>query len=357
MKSSIRIGDSMIGLTHPTLIVAEIGVNHDGDESRAMELVHFAEACGADAVKLQVFRADRLMHPSASFAEYQKSRCADASPIDMLRRYELSAESLVRICDLIRSLDLIPLATPFSPSDVAILKRLNIPAIKIASPDIVNRPLLSAVAALDRPMLVSTGAATTAEIAHAVGWIREAGNPLCLLHCISSYPVMKESAHLAWIGALAQEFAVPIGYSDHTTEAMAGAFAVMAGAVIVERHLTYDRCAAGPDHAASSDPDQFTAYVKAIRIADAMRGSGSRRVLPIERDVRRVSRQSLVLRRSIRQGQVLTAADVTVQRPAIGIPADQFETVIGSRARTDFPAGTLLQWDMLLTKAETADAA
>ncbi|HEX4125396.1 MAG TPA: N-acetylneuraminate synthase family protein [Tepidisphaeraceae bacterium] len=357
MKQTIRIGDTLIGLTRPTLVVAEIGVNHDGDECRAMDLVHIAEACGADAVKLQVFRADRLMHPSAGFAEYQKSRCAETSPIDMLRRYELSTESLVRICDLVRSLDLIPLATPFSPGDVAILKRLDIPAIKIASPDIVNRPLLSAAAALGRPMLLSTGAASRPEIVQAVGWIRQSRNPLCLLHCISSYPVMKEAAHLGWIGSLASDFGVPIGYSDHTTEPMAGAFAVMAGAVLVERHLTYDRTAAGPDHAASSDSEQFASYVRSIRLADAMCGSGGRRVLPIETDVRRVSRQSVVLRRSLRGGHVLGAGDLTVQRPGIGISAADIDTVIGSRLRADCEAGTMLQWGMLFTPAEVADAA
>jgi N,N'-diacetyllegionaminate synthase len=357
VKQTIRICGELIGLSRPTFIVAEIGVNHDGDESRALELVHIAEAAGADAIKLQVFRADRLMHPDATFAEYQKSRSADSSPIEMLRRYELSAESLGRICDLARTLDLIPLATPFSPGDVAILKKLDVPAVKIASPDIVNKPLLSAAAALGLPMLLSTGAASLPEIAQAVGWIKEFGNPLCLLHCISSYPVAKESAHLGWIGKLAEEFSVPVGYSDHTTEPLAGGFAVMAGAVLIERHLTYDRAAVGPDHAASSDPEQFATYVRAIRTADAMRGIGQRRVLPIERDVRLVSRQSLVLRRSVREGQAIAAADLTVQRPATGIPADQIDAVIGSRMRTSSLAGTMLQWEMIATRAEISDAA
>ena len=153
---------------------------------------------------------------------------------------------------------------------------------------------------------------------------------------------------------------MPIGYSDHTTEPMAGALAVMAGAVLVERHLTYDRSAAGPDHAASSDPDQFAAYVKAIRIADAMRGSGNergRRVLPIEHDVRRVSRQSLVLRRAVRSGQVLTAADLTVHCPVRHQCRRIRRPVVGCRMRADSEAGATPARELLQPNAEVADAA
>jgi N-acetylneuraminate synthase/N,N'-diacetyllegionaminate synthase len=248
----------------------------------------------------------------------------------------------------IRNLNMVPLATPFSPQDVATVESLDLPAVKIASPDVVNRVLLQRVAETGRPMLVSTGAATMDEISVAVQWLREWGASFALLHCVSSYPTPAEHANLAWIGEMASWFGVPVGYSDHTTAVEAGAIAAAFGACIVEKHLTYDRAATGPDHAASADPAQFAQYVSMIRSADAMRGAGGgRRVLEIERDVRKVSRQSLVLARPIGAGEAISEDDVTVQRPGTGIPAAEIEMAIGKRAARPLPAGTLLQWDML----------
>ena len=266
----LKIGDRPIGPAHRTLVVAELGVNHDGSLTKALDLVRTAANCGADAIKLQVFVATRLMHPRSAFAEYQKEATGDATPTDMLRRYQLPASAVQQIVQRARDLKLIPLATPFSPTDLETLDRLSLPAIKIASPDLVNRPLLAAAARLGKPLLLSTGAATMAEVERTAGWLREWGVKFALLHCISSYPTPKSQAHLCWIGELAWRFDVPIGYSDHTTEPLAGAMAVAAGAVLVERHLTYDRGAARPDHAASSDPSQFERYVKMIREADML---------------------------------------------------------------------------------------
>jgi len=149
------------------------------------------------------------------------------------------------------------------------------------------------------------------------------------------------------MGQMSAKFAVPVGYSDHTTLTAAGAIAAAAGAVVVEKHITYDRAAAGPDHSASADPQQFGRYVKLIREADALRGAARKCVLDIERDVRAVSRQSLVLRRALRAGDVVGAADVTVQRPGTGISAAVLEDVVGRRVLRPLPAGTMLQWDML----------
>ncbi|MGE5611959.1 MAG: N-acetylneuraminate synthase family protein [Bacillota bacterium] len=330
-----------------TLVIAEIGVNHDGSLTRALELVDHAAACGADAVKLQIFRAKALMHASAAFAGYQKDRCAEADPAAMLRRYELSAEDIRRVVHAIRERHLLPLATPFSLADVDAMAELDLPAIKIASPDLVNWPLLKRAAALGRPLLVSTGAATMEETATTVAWLRAWQVPFALLHCVSSYPTPIEQANLCWIHELSRRFAVPVGFSDHTPEEMTGALAVAAGATIVEKHLTYDRNAAGPDHAASVDPPQFARYVSAIRLAKQLCGSPGKRVLPVEEDVRRVSRQSLVLTRAVDAGQPLTETDLTTQRPGMGIPAAALPQVIGRHPRLSLPAGTMLQWDML----------
>lgn len=345
--STINIGNRPVGRDHEALVIAEIGVNHDGSVERALELVAVAKECGADAAKLQIFTAERLMHRSSRFAEYQKDRCAEADPVAMLRRYELPRKGLERIRDAMRQAGLLPLATPFSPEEVDVIEELELPAIKIASPDLVNRPLLQRAAKSGKPLLISTGAATMEEIAVAAGWLAEWEAPFALLHCVSSYPTPGDQAHLCWIGELAARFDVPIGYSDHTNEPWAGALAVAAGASLIEKHLTYDRAAQGPDHSASSDPAQLAQYIWMIRGAQRLRGSVGKRVLDIENDVRQVSRQSLVLRTELRKGRILREHHLTVQRPGTGIPAAQVQQAIGRKLRRSLGAGDMLQWDML----------
>jgi sialic acid synthase SpsE len=343
----MNVAGREIGPQSPTFLIAEIGVNHDGSVERALELVDVAARCGADAVKLQVFQARALMHGSGQFAAYQRQQCDDADPAAMLRKYELAGADLRRVVAAIRDRGMAPLATPFSLPDVDTVAELNLPAVKIASPDLVNKPLLAAAARLGSPMFVSTGAATLDEVRTAADWLTQWRAPFALLHCVSSYPAPSDAANLCWIGELAAAFNVPVGYSDHTTEILAGALSVAAGACVVEKHLTYDRAAAGPDHAASADPQQFADYVRHIRLADVLRGQPGKRVLPPEEDVRRVSRQSLVLQADLAAGQRLSRAHLIIQRPAAGIPAASLEAAVGRVAKTDLSAGTMLQWGML----------
>jgi N-acetylneuraminate synthase/N,N'-diacetyllegionaminate synthase len=346
----LSIGGRSIDTQSPTLVIAEIGVNHDGSLDRALELVQIAADCGADAVKLQIFSADVLMHDSSQFAGYQAQRCDETSATEMLRRYQLDRSAVTKIADAIRECRIMPIATPFSVDDLQVIRELNLPAIKIASPDLVNRVLLKAAAECDSTMLLSTGAATIDEVHGSVQFLKQLDARFALLHCVSAYPTPMEDAHLGWIGGLAK-FGVPVGFSDHTTETLAGSLAVTSGACVIEKHLTYDRRASGPDHAASADPEQFAQYVRMIRFAEKMRGVGGKCILPIERDVRNVSRQSLVLRRDVQPGESISESDVIVQRPGTGISAADFSAAIGRRARQPLKAGTLLQWDMLTDAA------
>lgn len=345
--SSFVVGNRVIGFDQPVFVVAEIGVNHDGSLKRAAELVQHAAEAGADAVKFQVFRAATLMHATASFASYQIDRVPETDPAAMLHRYELTAEELRKLTSLARRLGLVPLATPFSPADVQLIDALDLPAIKIASPDVVNRPLLECAAATGRPLFVSTGAATLDEIDAASGWLRAVNATFALLHCVSSYPVPTTQANLCWIAELAARYAVPAGYSDHTTELLTGACATSAGAVIIEKHLTYDRAAEGPDHAASTEPAAFADFVRLIRAAQRMRGRRGKHLLDIEQDVRTASRQSLVSARDLSPGQRIESQDLMIQRPGIGIEAARVSDAVGKRAARAIAAGTILQWEML----------
>lgn len=347
---SLDLGDRKIGPAERVFIIAEMGVNHDGSLDRAMELVDAARNSGADAVKLQIFRATSLMNQGSRFAEYQKSRVNDASPIEMLRRYELDAAQAKTVVDAIRQAGMIPLATPFSPSDVRLLEDLDLSAIKIASPDLVNRVLLERASLAGKPLLISTGAATMEEVGQCAAWMRQWRTAIAFLHCVSSYPTPSDQVNLSWISELAQ-LGSPVGYSDHSTELLAGALSIAAGACIVEKHLTYDRAAQGPDHSSSADPAQFAEYVRMIRLAERLRGGGGKHVLPIEQDVRKVSRQSLVLARTLEIGETIDHRDLMVQRPGTGIPAAQIQVTVGRRVRQMVPAGTILQWDMLADAA------
>lgn len=344
--NALNIGNRIVGPGNPVLVIAEIGVNHDGSLRRALELVELAHRAGADAVKLQIFQADALVNPAAGFAAYQQDRVDDAHPSQMLRRYELPALDLVRIIGAITDAGMVPLATPFSTADVEAIAALTLPAIKIASPDVVNYSLLSAAAKLNLPMLISTGASTMEELVRTVDWMEDWDVDFALLHCVSSYPVPQAEAHLSWINQLAEAFDVPVGYSDHTTQTWSGALAVAAGAHLVERHLTYDREAVGPDHAASSNPSEFTEYVRLIRQAENMCGHAGKHVLSIEQDVRLQSRQSLVAARDLPAGHVIRETDLIVQRPGTGISAAEFAHTVGKKTSIAIAAGTVLQPSM-----------
>lgn len=308
-------------------VIAEIGVNHDGNVVRGQDLVQAASDAGADAVKFQLFEADLLMSEDSRLARYQAEAGA-TDPREMLREYEMPIELMSLLAQDARSLGLHVIVTVFSASLVDGAESMGVDAYKVASPDIIHRPLISRLAATGRPLVLSTGAAEAGEIRRACGWT--VGSPSAFLHCVSSYPTAESDATLAGILELAEWTGGVVGYSDHTVAVDTGALAVAAGASILEKHLTYDRAAAGPDHAASLDRGQFAEYVCQARRAHAMLGSG-KRVLPAEADVRAVSRQSLVAARALAAGTVLSADDLTVKRPGTGIPPHRLEATVGRR--------------------------
>lgn len=324
------------------LVVAEIGVNHDGQLSKAIHLIERAKQAGADAVKFQLFHPDRLLSNQAMLAAYQKEAGAE-SPAGLLAKLMLDEAAFQQLAIRSREMGLKFIVTPFSLGDIPTLAELNVDAIKIASPDAVNPPLMWAAASLNKPLIVSTGTCTLAELSAAANLLRQHPFGGALLQCVSSYPVPASQAALSGIGEMAHRFGLAVGYSDHTQELITGALAVASGARIVERHLTFDRQAPGPDHAASLPPEEFAKYVKFIRLAQAMRGDHGKEPQLCEADVKQVSRQSLCATRDMTRGHHLTADDLTTKRPGTGIPAHAFDSTIGRQLANDVKANDLLQ--------------
>jgi N,N'-diacetyllegionaminate synthase len=338
----------------PPYIVAEIGVNHDGSVQRGVELIEAAQAAGADAIKLQCFDADLLLSGAARLADYQRPAAND--PRKLLRRLQLSIDELATLAERARSLDLNVIVTVFSVELVEAVERLGCDAFKVASPDIVNRPLIEALMARPgcrlsavgyrpraesgaprtQPLILSTGAATYEEVAQAVKWLD--GHPHLLMQCVSAYPTPDESAALAGRLDLMRISEHSLGYSDHTTAVDAGGLAVASGARMLEKHITLDRSAPGPDHAASLDPAGFAEYVRLARRAWRMLGPAEKRVLDIEQDVRSVSRQSITAARDLPAGHLLARTDVTVKRPGSGLPPALLDEIIGRALARDVRA-------------------
>jgi N,N'-diacetyllegionaminate synthase len=342
----VKIGQREIGPSEPPYIIAELGVNHDGSVERAIELTRAAAGAGADAVKLQLFETDRLMSRAAKLAAYQKA-AGETDPVAMLRRLELSIEEMSRVVDVAHEHTIDAIVTVFSVELVEKAERLGWDAYKTASPDIVHRPLLEALAGTGKPMIVSTGASTMEEVERAVGWLEPARERLAVLQCVSCYPTPLDRGEWDGIRALRERFELPIGYSDHTDSIGTSALAVRNGACVLEKHMTYDTSAKGPDHAASLTARQLTAYVSGA-LASYWTGRESwtprlpigegKRVLDIERDVRTVSRQSIVSVRAKRAGEVLKREDVTFKRPGTGVLAYRVDDVVGKRLKRDVEA-------------------
>lgn len=339
----MRIGDRTISGAHPPYIIAEIGVNHDGSIARALELTAAAAESGAGAVKLQYFEADRLMSGAAALAAYQAD-AGERDPLAMLRRLELTLDEMGRVVALAHERGIHAIVTVFTTELVDAARALPWDGFKTASPDIIHLPLLRAIMADGRPIIASTGASSLVEVERALGWLAPARERLALLHCVSAYPAPDPA--FEGVGALREIFAGPVGYSDHVAGVDSAASAVRAGAEILEKHLTYDRAAPGPDHAASLDPAQFAQYVELAREAwrpGAPPSTGHKAILACEEEVRRLSRQSITTTRPLRACHTLTSADVTCKRPGDGLEPWRLDDILGRTLARDVAADTPLR--------------
>lgn len=333
-----------------TFVIAEAGVNHNGDLALARALVDAAADAGADAVKFQTFSADRLATREAPPAEYQRRATGGRqSQHEMLRALELSPADHEALLARAAARGIEFMSTPFDPESAAFLKRLGVRRLKISSGDVTNLPLLEVVGGLGLPVLLSTGMADMEEVEVAVASLRGAGlADLTLLQCVSNYPADPADTNLRVMDTYARAFGVPVGLSDHTPGIAVAIAAVARGAVCIEKHLTLDRRLPGPDHQASLEPHEFRALVAGIRDVERALGDGVKRPAPSELPIRAVARKSLVAARDLPGGAVIAREDVDILRPGTGLPPSALPRVVGRRTARPIAHHTPITEDMLL---------
>ncbi|MCR4419329.1 MAG: N-acetylneuraminate synthase [Clostridia bacterium] len=331
-------------------IIAEAGVNHNGDPELARRLVDAAVYAGADAVKFQAFRAEEVATAAAERAAYQRANEPerDESQLEMIRRVELGHEELKKVFDYCREKGITFISSAFDLESVDFLCDLGVPYLKVPSGEITNYPYLRHVAGKGRPVILSTGMATLGEVEGAVNLLRSGGcGDIVLLHCTTNYPTPPQEVNLRAIETMRRAFGLPVGYSDHTPGPAAAVAAIALGAVAIEKHLTLDRNLPGPDHRASLEPEEFRTMVRYIREVEVCLGDGLKRPTAGELAIMPAARRSLVARRDIAAGEVITEQCLAVKRPGTGISPVYWDLVVGRRARVDIPAGTVLTWDMV----------
>jgi len=345
----VRIGKSLIGRGYPVFVIAEAGVNHNGDLGLATELIDVAISAGANAVKFQTFNADAIAATDAPKAEYQLATTTPGqSQLEMLRKLELSRDAhftLKAYCDK-RGMTF--LSTPFDEPSVELLEGLSVPAYKVSSGDLTNLPLIEQVSRTGKPVIISTGMSTLEEVGTAVKTAQSVGcNELILLHCVSNYPATPNEVNLRAMRTMEQEFAVPVGFSDHTEGIAISLAAVALGAAIIEKHFTLNRNLPGPDHQASLEPMELATLVKEIRSVEDSLGDGCKKPTPAEIETAKVARRSIMAGISLKAGTVLRRDLLVLKRPGTGLPPSMVESLIGRRIRIDIPAGTMIKLEML----------
>jgi N,N'-diacetyllegionaminate synthase len=342
-----------------TFIIAEAGVNHNGQEDLALKLVEAAARCGADAVKFQSFSAAKLVRPGAEKAAYQKANTGAGDQFEMLKALEMSATMHQAIYDRCQALDIEFMSTAFDEEAADYLVNLGMKRLKIPSGEITNFPFLLHAAKYGLPIILSTGMSDMAEIEQAVGvlqqaWVDASHSPgsfaesITILHCTSNYPAANADVNLRAMQTIAKATGLPVGYSDHTLGLAVSTAAVALGATVIEKHFTLDRAMPGPDHKASLTPQELDALVKQIRAVEEALGSPEKAPTESEIPVRALVRRSVSAARDLDAGTILQSTDLTLLRPGTGISPASLHQMFGRIIARDIAAGTTLQWDDLV---------
>jgi N-acetylneuraminate synthase/N,N'-diacetyllegionaminate synthase len=345
----VELAERKIGPGQPCFVIAEAGVNHNGDLAMAQELVRQAQKAGADCIKFQTFKAERVAAGMAPKAAYQlRSTNPAESQFAMLRKLELSESDHRALLEQCHREGIVFLSTPYSIEDAELLHALDVPGFKIASGQVIELPFLAALARFNRPVILSTGMATLAEVTEAVTTLRQHGNTqLIVLQCTTNYPSRLADTNLRAMATIAHATGAFTGYSDHTEGITACLAAIALGACVIEKHFTLDRNLPGPDHRCSSEPTELSALVRGIREVEITLGDGVKR--PTEAELANVTgvRRSIAASRDLPAGHVLGERDLQFLRPATGLPPCDWDRVVGRRTRIALSPGTLLSWEHL----------
>ncbi len=346
----MEIDGYCVGEGVPCFIIAEAGVNHNGDLALARQLIAAAKQAGADAVKFQTFSAEKLVSASAPKAEYQmRTTAAAQSQLAMIKALELSRDAHRELLEYSRQQQILFLSSPFDESTADFLEELGMPAFKIPSGEITNLPFLAHLARKGKPLILSTGMSNLAEVEVALQTIQGAGDPaVVLLHCVSNYPAAAVDINLRAMQTMRQAFCVPVGYSDHVPQNEIAFAAAALGACVIEKHFTLNRQLPGPDHQASLEPDELAHLVGGIRNVEAALGDGRKRPTASELNTAEVARKSLVAARDIRPGEVIDLQMVSVKRPGTGLVPSFLPQLVGRKARVKIALDQLILLEDLL---------
>lgn len=330
-------------------IIAEAGVNHNGDINIAKKLVDVASEAGADAVKFQTFKADKLVCKNAKKAEYQietTGKCE--SQYEMLKKLELTEHMHKELIDYCSSKNIMFLSTPFDIESIRLLSRLGIKMFKISSGDITNLPYLLEIARQRKKVILSTGMSSMDEVRASVNVLKNNGTKeIILLHCNTQYPTPMQDVNLFAMVRMHEEFGLPVGYSDHTQGIEVPIAAVALGAVVIEKHFTLNKNMEGPDHKASLEPDELKKMVEGIRKIEKALGSGIKQVSESEKENILTARKSIVATMKIQEGERFTEENLTTKRPGSGISPMMWEKLIGKKAKREYNQDDLIYADEL----------
>lgn len=334
-------------MTNKVFIIAEAGVNHNGDIELAKELIDAAAEAGADLVKFQTFNANSLVTRTAKKADYQnKSTDSKESQHEMLRRLELTAEMHIELIEHCATRNIGFFSTGFDIESIDLLVSLGQDHFKVPSGEITNLPYLRHIGRLGKAVIISTGMATMGEIEAAIEALEQAGTPrenITVLHCTTEYPTPMAEVNLCAMQSIHAAFGVTIGYSDHTSGIEVAIAAVALGAKVIEKHFTLDRNLPGPDHKASLEPQELKAMVAAIRNIEIALGDGIKRLTPSEARNKPIARKSLVASQTIKAGEIFSEQNITTKRPGTGISPMRWDEIIGRTALRDFAADELIE--------------
>jgi N,N'-diacetyllegionaminate synthase len=345
LGKDVIIEGRKIGDSHPTFIIAEIGMNHNGSMELAKKIIDAAVDAGVDAVKFQMFTADKLVTGDAETYGNEDGHLPQYQQ-EMYRKYEFTKVQYSELKDYCDSKGIIFFASVWDEENADLLDEVGGNIFKFGSADITHLPLIEHVAMKGKPMIISTGMSTMDEVRDAVDAITRHHDNLILLHCVSSYPAKTEDANLRSMLQL-RDFGFPIGFSDHTMDILTSVAAVAIGAKVIEKHFTIDRKIPGVDHHLSLEPKEMRELVEAIRNVEKMLGSHGKKIMDAELETRKMARRSIIAKTDIPKGTKITKDMLVIKRPGYGIVPKELHSIIGKTASQDIKADTLIDYDML----------